>query len=124
MLTGKLIPWDDKCHKCGNDTAWICRRGPHMRITCSKCSAFQKFIEKKEARELFDVTIHDLDDLNKSEEPISVDKRLNRIESTLDELHVKLTAILQNVTQIYDALYTPSPEDMGAPPKEDIDLPF
>jgi len=39
-----------KCKKCGSENLAIVPAGPHMKLVCVDCLAFQKFISKREAK--------------------------------------------------------------------------
>ena len=38
-----------KCHKCGSVYLTVILSGPHKKLVCMKCLAFQKFLSKKDA---------------------------------------------------------------------------
>jgi len=43
MLGGKM-----KCKKCQSENLQIVKSGPHNKLVCSDCLAFQKFLSKSE----------------------------------------------------------------------------
>lgn len=46
------VKLEHKCAKCGNNTFIEKRSGPHIKLVCSKCGAYYKFISKQEKEEL------------------------------------------------------------------------
>jgi len=39
-----------KCKKCGSDNLVIVPAGPHQKLICGDCLAYQKFLSKAEAK--------------------------------------------------------------------------
>lgn len=42
-----------KCRKCGSDKLEIVISGPHRKLICSRCLAYQKFLSKSEAENFY-----------------------------------------------------------------------
>ena len=39
-----------KCHKCGSSNLAVVKSGPHNKLVCTDCLAFQKFLSAGDAR--------------------------------------------------------------------------
>jgi hypothetical protein len=86
MITGKLIECPEGCHKCGNETAFVTRRGPHLRMTCGQCGAYIRFISKETCLSL-GVDPEKLKDLeNGPDKPEPEIDQLTRVESAIEQL--------------------------------------
>jgi len=38
-----------KCKKCGSENLKIVKAGPHKKLVCADCGAYQKFLSKADA---------------------------------------------------------------------------
>jgi len=39
-----------KCKKCNSENLTIVKSGPHQKLVCSDCLAFQKFLSQEDAK--------------------------------------------------------------------------
>lgn len=85
-----------KCKKCGSEKLKIVQAGPHQKLVCTECLAFQKFLSKKDADTF--MQLQDSKFMNKIIDEVMDEERI--VDEVIDEQEVSDDKGIQGKVQI------------------------